>query len=366
MIKVFLAGAGAISRFHAAAALSADASVELHVADPNSLALSSFSEEFPTSVPHNSVEEMFAVPHTSKDVAVIATPPFTHHALVVEALQADLNVLCEKPLAMTVAEGREMAELAMERGLVLDSCDSRFRRMPATQVVRSMVTAKSLGTPYHVTFRNKSHRSRSGFDFQSDSSWFRDPLLSGGGVSMDWGPYDIAVLDEILAPVRVDILHAWFGYPRTAGPFASESTNAEQHIGAAMNLTLADGSTVAVSYERAACTEGNEQALVEIEGTEAGVSWDWLDWVGNNELRVTRDVAGNAVTESETLAPPLVEFHHRPLRELIAVLGADAAPAPLTEQSIFTFEWLRAVVAAAVDGRPTSVSRVRETQGAPR
>jgi predicted dehydrogenase len=362
MIQIFLAGAGAIARFHAAAALSSDAVVSLHVADPSARALSSFCEEFPMCIAHESVTEMFAVPHSATDIAVIATPPFTHRDLVIEALRAGLNVLCEKPLAMTTAEGREMADLARELGLILDSCDSRFRRMPATQVVRSLVEAKALGTPYHVTFRNKSHRSRSGFDFQSDSSWFRDPLLSGGGVSMDWGPYDIAVLDETLAPVRVDILHAWFGYPRTDGPFASESTNAEQHIGAAMNLTLADGTVVAVSYERAACTEGEEQALVEIEGTEAAVSWDWLDWVGNNEVRVTRDVGGNAITERDVLAGPPVEFHHRPLRELISALSEGPSVAAMTQQTIFTFDWLRAIVSSAVDGRPTSVSRLRETQ----
>ena len=43
---------------------------------------------------------------------VIATPAETHHSIVISALRAGKHVFVEKPLALTIAEGREMREEA--------------------------------------------------------------------------------------------------------------------------------------------------------------------------------------------------------------------------------------------------------------
>jgi len=53
------------------------------------------------------------------DAVVVATPTASHHALVKAALLAGKDVLCEKPLARTAAECRELADLAAERGRIL-------------------------------------------------------------------------------------------------------------------------------------------------------------------------------------------------------------------------------------------------------
>lgn len=56
---------------------------------------------------------------TDIDAVVIATPTGTHHALVKAALEAGKDVLCEKPLARTSAECRELMDLAAKRGRIL-------------------------------------------------------------------------------------------------------------------------------------------------------------------------------------------------------------------------------------------------------
>jgi predicted dehydrogenase len=52
------------------------------------------------------------------DGVIIATPPDTHADLSREALENDVHVLCEKPLALSVGDVAELAELADDRGLV--------------------------------------------------------------------------------------------------------------------------------------------------------------------------------------------------------------------------------------------------------
>ena len=53
------------------------------------------------------------------DAVVVATPTSTHFALVKAALEAGKDVLCEKPLAQTAAQCRELADLASQRGRIL-------------------------------------------------------------------------------------------------------------------------------------------------------------------------------------------------------------------------------------------------------
>jgi predicted dehydrogenase len=53
------------------------------------------------------------------DAVVIATPTGSHYALVKAALEAGKDVLCEKPLARTSAECRELMELAAQRDRIL-------------------------------------------------------------------------------------------------------------------------------------------------------------------------------------------------------------------------------------------------------
>ena len=56
---------------------------------------------------------------SSVDALVVACTTSAHHQVVMEALQAGRHVLVEKPIAATVAEGREMVSAAEEGGLTL-------------------------------------------------------------------------------------------------------------------------------------------------------------------------------------------------------------------------------------------------------
>lgn len=358
MTMVFLAGAGFIAREHASAAYQhavASDGVELHVADPNPQALAAFQELYPDAVAYEDAATMFAK-SGGGGVAVIATPPVTHAPLVAAALEGGLHVLCEKPLAMSADEALEMSSRAHELGLILDSCDSRFRDVPATRYVAELVRADTLGPLYHVTFVNTLRRSRTGIDSLTESGWFRDPRVSGGGALMDWGPYDLAALDEVLRPVRVEIHHAWASSPLTGGPFSSESRAAEQHVGAAMTVTTEAGALVPVTYERAAATHGEERSIVQVDGESASVAWDWLDWTGNS-ARLTVDQDGSPHTTTTTFDPPAVGFHGRPLARILRSIENGDDPAGISRSSVFTFAWLRAILDAANTGTARVVER---------
>jgi predicted dehydrogenase len=86
------------------------------------------------------------------DLVDICTPGDTHAEIALAALAAGKHVLCEKPLANSVAEAREMAAAAAQaqtRG-VRTMCGFNYRRVPAIALMRQFVAAGRIGTIRHV------------------------------------------------------------------------------------------------------------------------------------------------------------------------------------------------------------------------
>jgi predicted dehydrogenase len=108
------------------------------------------------------------------DLIYIATPPFLHHAQAMAALRAGKHVICEKPLAMTVAQADEMiAEAHKRERLLVANLMQRYN--PLCRAVGQLVQSRILGEPLHGYFEN----------YASDESlgpghWFWDRTKSGG------------------------------------------------------------------------------------------------------------------------------------------------------------------------------------------
>jgi predicted dehydrogenase len=81
---------------------------------------------------------------TDVDAVVIATPNYLHRQIVMAALAAGKHVLCEKPLALTAADAREMASAAEASGLVHMTAFT-YRFTPALQYLKSLVDKGELG-----------------------------------------------------------------------------------------------------------------------------------------------------------------------------------------------------------------------------
>ena len=85
-------------------------------------------------------------------VVDICTPGDTHAEIALAALEAGKHVLCEKPLANTVAEAEQMtaaADAARSRG-VLSSVGFNYRRTPALAYARRLVEDGAVGTVRHI------------------------------------------------------------------------------------------------------------------------------------------------------------------------------------------------------------------------
>ncbi|HEX3201987.1 MAG TPA: Gfo/Idh/MocA family oxidoreductase, partial [Actinomycetes bacterium] len=86
------------------------------------------------------------------DLVDVCTPGSSHAEISIAALEAGRHVLCEKPLANTVAEAQAMtaaAERAAARG-VLAMVGFTYRRVPAVALARRLVERGRIGEVRHV------------------------------------------------------------------------------------------------------------------------------------------------------------------------------------------------------------------------
>ncbi len=78
----------------------------------------------------------------------VSTPGDTHAAISIAAAENGKHVFCEKPLANTLAEARQMLD-AVQRNKVVGMVNFNYRRVPAVQLAKSLIDSGRLGTIYH-------------------------------------------------------------------------------------------------------------------------------------------------------------------------------------------------------------------------
>lgn len=83
------------------------------------------------------------------DVVSIIVPPFLHFPLTVKALKAGKHVLCEKPMALNIAEAKEMLRLAEEKKKIC-MLDFEFRFLPSRQKMKRLIDSGYLGKIFSV------------------------------------------------------------------------------------------------------------------------------------------------------------------------------------------------------------------------
>lgn len=94
-------------------------------------------------------DEALALP--GLDAVVISSPPGTHKLYALHALAKRKHVLCEKPMALTVAEAQEMLEAAQRAG-VIHMVVNQLRFLPENVALRHVVESEALGALKHATF----------------------------------------------------------------------------------------------------------------------------------------------------------------------------------------------------------------------
>ncbi len=136
------------------------------------------------------------------DLIDIGTPNNTHKEIALAAAAAGKMVLCEKPLAMNVAEGQEMVA-AIERAKVPNMVWFNYRRVPAIALARQLVEEMRIGRPFHYRATYLQDWTIATDVPQGGAAlWRLDIDVAGSGVTGDLLAHSIDAAIWLNGPIR--------------------------------------------------------------------------------------------------------------------------------------------------------------------
>jgi predicted dehydrogenase len=219
------------------------------------------------------------------DVVDVCTPGDTHAEIAVAALEAGKHVLCEKPLANSVAEAETMADAAKAaraRG-VRSMVGFTYRRVPAIKLARSLVAGGRLGEVRHVRAQYLQDWL---IDPQAPLSWRLDKTRAGSGALGDIGAHIIDLTQYITGERIVGvsaILETFVKERPVAASFGGLAGTAGEGTGpvtvddAAIFLARFSGGALA-TFEATRFATGRKNSIrIEINGSDGSLAFDFED-----------------------------------------------------------------------------------------
>ena len=143
------------------------------------------------SIANSSTRMADALADPGVDAVYISSTNEKHHAQAMAAIAAGKHVLCEKPLAMTVADARAMVVAAQTAGVVF-ATNHHLRCSGSHQTLRDLIRAGHIGRVLSVRIFHAVHLP------QSLQGWRIDSAAAGGGVVADITVHDADVVRFLL------------------------------------------------------------------------------------------------------------------------------------------------------------------------
>ena len=241
------------------------------------------------------------------------------------AIEADVDILSEKPLATTATEATRLVTLCREAGVTLDVAMPLRHSVPAERA-RTALRDGQIGSLTAITGTNRG---------QLPGDWFLDPDVAGGGAVMD---HTVHV---------VDLVH-WLTGERVAEVYA-ETTTALHDVAVEdvnlLSMTLTDGTQFTLDGSWSKPDEWSfwGDATVELIGVDGVVSVDCFDEV----VRETTDGIESVFWGTDP--------NERMLRRFSRTAAGDADPAVGVDDAIAAVQVIEAAYESAANGKAVSV-----------
>lgn len=295
-----------------------------------------FAEEFDarTYESHERLVEDDAV-----DAVVVTTPNRFHESITVAALEADLDVLVEKPLAHTLESAERIAAAEAESD---GFCMVGFhnRHAASTAMFEEYDSRGRFGDLTHVEANYVRRRGIPG-----PGSWFTDPGLAGGGALLDIGVHaiDLALytLDFPEVTEVSGVTRSNFGdgeeYADPDGFADGWETTAESYDvddSVSAFLRCADGTTI--SLEAAWATNREPSTEFIVRGTDGGASFE----IGDSDLKILESATAGCDhhADTEISGDPTIAGHREQDKRFLEAVATGIEPASNTIEEAMTVQ----------------------------
>ena len=330
-VRYGIIGAGVIANAMTKAFKETPDSVALAVADVNREAAQKLADAVGVTQIYDDYHEMLADPEI--DAIYIATPPFLHKPMTIDALRAGKHVCCEKPFVLTRQEVVDVIEFNKTAPhLKVISCSSRYQNSGTALKARAMIEGGELGEVYRVHFEHVTEGYRIGTLFPE---WRNDPAKNGGGISFDWGPYDLDWLSFVLGDrFKPRVV---FGTMGNYFPLSDKRIPPCLDVDGRLAAEIICDNGLTIHWERRAAEHGPARHNVEIRGSKSGLD---LTFLSMGEKRKLHHYSFEGAEElKETILPDDEPEWDKTLtysiHELTAAIKEDREPSSRLEHYLY-------------------------------
>jgi predicted dehydrogenase len=189
MIKGAIIGLGKMGLSHAAI-VGAHPDVDMvAVCDTSSLVLDAF-KKFTKVKTYTDFQKL--VSETTPDFVVIATPTKYHYPMVKFGLEQGIHIFCEKPFTLVASQGKELTEIAIQKGLV-NQVGYHNQFIGTFRELKRLLAQNVLGNLVH--FSGEAYGPV--VTKEKGSTWRSNPE-EGGGCLLDYASHVINLIQEVI------------------------------------------------------------------------------------------------------------------------------------------------------------------------
>lgn len=191
-LKVGIIGVGKMGLLHAGIFNGLDISTLSAIAEKNKFLISALKQHLPRVKVYTDYEKMFK--KEELDVAVVTTPVFLHKNMIENALDSNLNVFVEKPLALN---GNECESILLNKTKQKTAVGYCRRFIETYGLIKKIIDESILGDVN--AFQSQMFVEQV---FQQETGWLYDPEKSGGGVLVDLGSHAIDMAQYFFGDIK--------------------------------------------------------------------------------------------------------------------------------------------------------------------
>lgn len=279
----------------------------------------------------------------------ICTPNYLHSIIAVEALERGINVLCEKPDAVSVSEAEKMKNAAEKSGkLLMVIRNNRF--IAQAEYLKQYIDEGNFGKIYAGRCGWQRRRGIPG-----KGGWFTTKAQSGGGPLIDLGVHMIDLTMWLMGnptPVAVsgntycefahndvsESVDSAFGEKKAGGTFDVEDL-------AMGYIRFDNGACLQIEFSWASNIQQDDR-FFELRGTKAGASFHSTDStlkIFTEQYGKTTDIIPNLSKEANG--------HYGNIKNFADALRGNAEPVFKPEQGLNMIKILEAIYESAKTGK---------------
>lgn len=340
-----------VGQAHAKGYINSPHSELVAICDLNETRLHEWGEKWNVEAQYTNYMTML---HEAKlDIVSVCLPNAAHAEVSISALKGGVHVLCEKPMAINVAEAEAMVASAKtsQRHLMV-SYNYRYRS--DSQWMRHMVKDGNLGNIYHAHVIWLRETGIPGWGL------FGSKAASGGGALIDLG---VHVIDLALWMMDFPAVKTVSGQTRSLfGLLGRKTWGRTEGEAIEGGFDVDDGSVAFLRLANRVCMTLNiawaehgqpqeDMFRVELQGTEGSAILHVRNYKNEDTLRFYTEMAGEPVTVIPGVRFGGAQGHEAMIKHLIESIQNGEEPTTNGEQGLIGVQILEALYQSADTGR---------------